>query len=241
MRYARLHFFGANGFSEAEWEALALLHALASQPDPAAAYLEMGVAGTAYSVMQAADDRHWGDNADGSQSLGRLRVRFPRAYWDQVQLTARQFNVDPYLILALSRQESTYRPSLTSNAGAKGLMQVMPKTANWLVKVDEKVDRRDAANLANPKHSLLVGTAYLGRMLDRYNGNIAYALAAYNAGPNNCDKWRKAAANDDVTEFIEDIPFSETRRYVKRVLGFYATYYSIYPDGLAPPGAVIDK
>ena len=67
-------------------------------------------------------------------------------------------------------------------------------------------------------------------MLDRYDGNLVYALAAYNAGPGNCDKWRKRFADADLAEFVESIPFTETRNYVKRVLAHYATYRSIYPD-----------
>jgi soluble lytic murein transglycosylase-like protein len=230
-RFVRLAFFAARGYPEAEWEALAIGNAIDGDPAAEAMYLAMGEAGaTAYTAMQIADARDFGENEDGSQTLTRLRIRYPRAYWDQVAPLARDVGVDPYLMLSIARQESTYRPGLTSIAGAQGVMQLMPDTARWLVKTDTRVPASDATRLSDPRSSLRLGGHYLKMMLDRYDGNMVYALAAYNGGPGNCDTWRRNFRGTTFSEFIEFIPFTETRNYVKRVLANYVTYHSIYPE-----------
>jgi len=228
-RYVRLAFFASRGYREAEWEAVMLGEALAEHPDPALLYRGMGEAGTAYTAMQYADAHRFGVNDDGTQSLDRLRVRYPQAYWSLVTSLAKEYNMDPYLILSVARQESTYRPSLSSSAGAAGIMQLMPATAKWLAKVDDSVPASAARDLSDPRNSMRLGVAYLRRMMDRSEGNLVYALAAYNAGPGNCDKWRRKYRGMPITEFIENIPFTETQNYVKRILAHYATYHSLYP------------
>ena len=99
-RYRRLRFFAAHGYPEAEWEASALGDALARHNDPELLYRGMGEAGTAYTAMQYADARGFGQNDDGSQTIARLRIRYPRAYWDDVQALSKEFGLDPYLILS---------------------------------------------------------------------------------------------------------------------------------------------
>ncbi|PCJ51267.1 MAG: hypothetical protein COA73_17905 [Candidatus Hydrogenedentota bacterium] len=228
-RYVRLNFFANRGYPEAEWEAVTLGEALANHADPALFYRGMGEAGTAYTAMQYADAYNFGVNDDGTQTLDRLRVRYPQAYWELTTSLAKEYNLDPYLILAVARQESTYRPALSSSAGASGVMQLMPATATWLANVDGTVPRSAARDLSDPRNSLRLGAAYLRRMMDRSEGNLVYALAAYNAGPGNCDKWRRRFRGMPITEFIEKIPFAETQNYVKRILAHYATYHSLYP------------
>ena len=109
-------------------------------------------------------------------------------------------------------------------------MQVMPSTARWLADVDPSIERRHAEHIETPGNALRLGAVYLRRMLDRTDGNVALALAAYNAGPGNLNKWRKRYDESDLDEFIERIPFNETRDYVKRVLGNYSAYLTLYPD-----------
>jgi soluble lytic murein transglycosylase len=113
-------------------------------------------------------------------------------------------------------------------------MQVMPSTAKWLVDNDERLSPELHADLTNPMHSLRLGAFYLRRMLDRYDGNVIHALAAYNGGPGNCDKWRRNFRGSSQAEFIESIGFTETRNYVKRVLSNYMTYHSLYPPAGRP-------
>lgn len=229
-RVARLAYFASRGYPEAEWEALAIGRSLAGHPDPAELYEAMGEAGTtAYTAMQFANAYHFGDNDDGTQTIARLRIRYPRAYWDRVRQLGRELGIDPYLILSIARQESTYRPTLTSYAGAAGVMQLMPATAQWLTEKDPRLDSELADQLTNPANSLRLGAHYFRMMLDRYEGNVVYALAAYNAGPGNCDAWRRNFRGQSLEDFVESIPFTETRNYVKRILANYATYHSIYP------------
>jgi soluble lytic murein transglycosylase len=229
-RVVRLAFFAERGYPEAEWEALALSRGLKDIADPAPFYRAMGEAGaTAYSAMQVAVANRWGDNPDGSQTVDRLRVRYPLGYRSLAFKYGKEVGVDPYLMLAISRQESTYRPGLTSIAGAQGVMQLMPNTAKWLVKEDPTLPQDAYQHLTDPRSSLLLGAHYIKMMIDRYDGNLVYALAAYNGGPGNCDTWRKNFRGKTFSEFIEFIPFTETRNYVKRVLANYVTYHSIYP------------
>ena len=109
-----------------------------------------------------------------------------------------------------------------------GVMQLMPGTADWLAGVDAALEPAHAANLESADNSLRLGAIYLQRMLERSNGSIVYALASYNGGPGNCDKWRKRHPLADTETFIESIPFSETKDYIKKVLGNYAAYLSLY-------------
>lgn len=226
----RLRFFAYNGFLEAEWEAISLIETINDHADPELMYRAIGEAGTAYSAMQWADMNNFGVNEDSTQSVERLRIRYPRPYWEFVSALGAELDLDPYLILSIARQESTYRPGLSSSAGAKGVMQLMPRTAKWLGDTDPKITGDTAQRLDEPRHSLRMGSVYLRQMIDRSGGNIAYALASYNAGPGNFDKWYRRNPNQPVTEFIEEIPFAETQAYVKRILAHYATYKSIYPE-----------
>ena len=227
-RFDRLRFFAHYGLEEAEWEALYLLNTIDDHADPELMYRAIGEAGTAYSAMQWADSRSFGQLEDGRQSVERLRIRYPRPYWDVVTQLGEELNLDPYLILSIARQESTYRPSLTSSAGAKGVLQLMPSTAKWLGDTDPRITKDTASRLEVPIHSLRMGAVYFRRMLDRSDQNVAYALASYNAGPGNFDKWERHWRSTPTEEFIELIPFSETNTYVKRILAHYATYKSIY-------------
>ena len=227
-RFSRLSFFALYGLEESEWEALFLLKTVEDHATPELMYRAIGEAGTAYSAMQWANHHAFGQIEDGRQTIERMRIRYPRPYWDTVTALGNELDIDPYLILSIARQESTYRPSLVSSAGARGVLQLMPSTAKWLGDTDSRVSKDTAKRLDQPLHSLRMGAIYLRRMLDRSDQNIVSALASYNAGPGNFDKWERRWRGIPTEEFIEVIPFSETNSYVKRILAHYATYKSIY-------------
>lgn len=227
-RCVRLAFFAEHGLEEAEWEALRFVKDLKGSPKSAAYFQflsDIGLAATALDYAKAWD---WGMK-DGKREPARLRVEYPRAYWPCMTKIAEKRGLDPYLLLAVARQESTFRPALTSWAGACGVMQVMPKTAEWLARKDPEAQSA-MKNLNHPGHSILLGSKYVRDMLVRSNDNLVYALASYNAGPGNCDKWRVRFPNVDLETFVEQIPFDETRGYVKAVLGNYAAYQTLYGE-----------
>lgn len=224
----RLQFFGTNGLEEGEWEALECLLADAGAFGDAW-YPVIAETGYAYTAFQYASARDWGLK-EGKPTPARLRLMYPLAYWPSMKAVAEDLRLDPFFLLALARQESTFRAGIVSSAGATGVLQVMPDTAKWLATKDDRITVDQIANLKAPENSLRLGAVYLRRMLDRSDGNPVYALASYNAGPGNCDKWRARNAGATLEQFMESIPFSETNDYVKKVLANYAAYHSVYPS-----------
>ena len=226
--YRRLAWFARHGLEESEWELLPLLQGLEKIEFKEPYYRAFAEAGLAHTALQFATHEGWGVDQKGKRSLARLRLEYPLAYWNEVEKLAAEVGLDPYLILAVAKQESTFRPNLTSSAGASGVMQLMPPTAKWLADVDPNIDKTHVANLESPVNSLRLGAFYLRRMLDRSNGNLVDTLASYNGGPGNRDKWRKRFPNHDLDAFVHAIPFEETKTYVQKVLGNYAAYRSLY-------------
>jgi soluble lytic murein transglycosylase len=157
------------------------------------------------------------------------RYRFPLAYWDAVQKLAKENGIDPYLVVALIRQESLFEPKAVSPAAALGLMQLLPSTAARTAS-RLKLSPPQREELFEPKVNLTLGIHHLKELLQRYSNNLVKAIAAYNAGENAVSKWetRFAAADDD--EFVERIPYSETQLYVKLVLRNLRVYRNIYGE-----------
>jgi soluble lytic murein transglycosylase len=136
--------------------------------------------------------------------------------------------VDPDLLQGLIREESRFNPRARSSTGALGLTQLMPATAREVaarlkISVNEQV-------LLQPADNIRVGAAYLGQLLNHFDGNKAFAVAAYNAGPSAVERWQKALPQAELDEWVEHIAFEETREYVKRVLGSYSAYKLLYTD-----------
>ncbi len=153
---------------------------------------------------------------------------YPRAYWEAVQSQANRKGLDPYLVLALIRQESLFDPEALSPAGALGLMQLLPTTAARLV-------GSNLPSLTDPWVNLDLGTTYLRQLLDLYTGDLILALAAYNAGERAVEKWQKRYRGLEADEFVESLSFRETRSYVKLVLRNYRTYLRLYEKSPAVP------
>lgn len=151
-----------------------------------------------------------------------IRRYFPLVRWNVIQQYAKDFEIDPILLLSLIKQESSFDRDAVSPAGAQGLMQIMPSTA---VDVSPRVLRSD---LKNEEVNLKIGTQYFSQLLKRFKGNVVLALAGYNAGPNAADRWyRENGKKLPVAEFIETIPYRETRDYVGMILRNHFWYSKI--------------
>jgi soluble lytic murein transglycosylase len=135
--------------------------------------------------------------------------------------------VDPDLLQALMREESALDPKALSWAGAVGLTQLMPATAKAVAK-GLKIRNVNVQMLLEPDLNIRLGSWYLGTLVKRWDGNLPYAIASYNAGPGMVARWRDANGKAELDEWVEDIPISETRGYVKRVLRSYNTYQLLY-------------
>jgi soluble lytic murein transglycosylase len=167
------------------------------------------------------------------QQDGRAPIRgywqcaYPRGYWPIVERYAQQEGLDPFLVTALIREESAFAPRVISSAGAKGLMQVMPQTAEQTVR-GRSARGVPTAPLEEPEVNIRVGTMHLADLLRDYSGNLRLSLAAYNAGAAQVRRWQERYGFADEEEFTEDIPYTETRNYVKRVLGSYRRYTGLH-------------
>lgn len=157
------------------------------------------------SLAEALDDRPMGFELfrayHGEESRQALVARRP--FGDLIRVNARRYGIDPILIVAMIEAESSFDPNAISSAGAVGLMQLLPTTAE-LYTDDDPFD---------PTVNVKAGTRYLSGLLEQFDGDIPLALAAYNAGPGNVLKHEGVP------------PFSETRRYVERVMGRYVDYH----------------
>lgn len=147
---------------------------------------------------------------------------FPLPVVNYVEQLQQPGSADPYLVAAVMREESAFDPSAISPAGALGLMQIMPKTGKYLAK---KYGKRpfDIEHLFDPDTSIHLGGLYLGQLKKRFKDDIVYTIAGYNAGPRAVSRWVKKNRFEK-DEFIETIPYTETRAYTKRVLRSYSYY-----------------
>jgi soluble lytic murein transglycosylase len=154
-------------------------------------------------------------------------ILFPLAYFDVMQSEAAKRNIDPYLIAAITRQESGFEPSTVSNAGAVGLMQIMPAEAATIAE-QAGIRGMTRERLFDPRDNIAVGVAEFEQKLARTNGKQPLAIAAYNAGETAVNQWLLQTPLDDIDVFIESIPYAETRLYVKTVTRNQNEYRRIY-------------
>jgi soluble lytic murein transglycosylase len=154
------------------------------------------------------------------------RILFPEPYWDTIKAESAKNNLDPYLVASLIRQESEFNPSVVSYANAWGLMQLLPTVGRAMAR-EEGLTHFETYQLLNPEINIRLGTRYLRHMLDRFGGLQEYALAAYNAGDNRVADWQAAGPYSGIDEFVESIPFAQTRDYVQSILRNIETYRAI--------------
>lgn len=151
-----------------------------------------------------------------------LGLRFPLLHQQEIMRTAKQQRLDPALIFGVIRQESAFMQDARSPAGALGLMQLMPATGRMTAR-REQVPLPNTQSLLQTDKNILLGSAYLRRMLDEFGGNPAMATAAYNAGPHRVKRWQPEE-EQDAEVWVDRIPFHETRNYVRNVLAYAAIF-----------------
>ncbi len=164
-----------------------------------------------------------------AQYQGDLPVRFPLAYQQNIFSMAKKLKLDPAWLFAITRQESAFKSDVRSPAGALGLMQLMPRTAQHIAKKNRMAIRSDK-QLIEPAFNIQLGSQYLRSLYEDLDGHTILATAAYNAGPSRIRQWLPEKPLD-ADAWIETIPYQETRHYVKNVI----TYYSIYRELLGQP------
>ncbi|HND00157.1 MAG TPA: lytic transglycosylase domain-containing protein, partial [Myxococcota bacterium] len=215
----------------------------AMEADQTGAYknVDLNVAEWRQIFLLVRDDHHvarfsWGTTkmaANEEQRLQALRSMFPTAHIDAIYRHGEQWSVDPLLVLGLMRQESVYQQWALSPVGAIGLMQVMPRTGAKVAAMMGD-SHYSPESLENPSVNIRYGIYYLSRLLDRFGGSFPMAVGSYNGGPHNMSSWLSPwGAEIRMDDYVEQIPYPETRDYIKKVSGYYATYTALY----APTGA----
>jgi soluble lytic murein transglycosylase len=161
------------------------------------------------------------------ENLRAWRIAYPPAFREDVRRWAPAAGVPVDLLQALMREESALDPRAVSPAGAVGLTQLMLPTAREVAR-QLRLGRVGRAELANPSLNIRLGSRYLGSLIRRFDGSVALALAAYNAGGGAVSRWLGERRGVELDEFVEEIPIEETRGYVKRVLRSFAAYRLLY-------------
>ena len=154
-------------------------------------------------------------------------ILFPLKYWESIRTEAQRRQIDPYLIASIIRQESGFEPTVVSNAGAVGIMQIMPEEAERIATA-AGIQTPNRQQLFDPETNIAIGVAEYAQKLAVMRGTEVLAIAAYNAGEDAVGKWIAQAPLDDIDLFIESIPYNETRLYVKSVTRNRFEYRRIY-------------
>lgn len=179
----------------------------------------------ARALVRAGQVGPWGA---GSKEV--YAAAYPQAFRRWVERYGRAARVEPDLVQALLREESNFNPRARSTAGALGLAQLMPATAQEVAQ-QLRSGPITTASLLEPRQSIRLGSAYLGGLRRRFGGSVAHAVAGYNAGPGAVGRWLARWPQAELDEWVEHIPVEETRHYVKRVLGGASAYALLYGRG----------
>lgn len=177
-------------------------------------------------VLRAYDHYLEGPVPGASDELWLLA--YPQGYWESIVNYAGKYNQDPYFIAAIIKEESQFRTEALSPAGARGLMQLMPATGEWAARTNS-IAGFDREKLFDSDMAINIGTWYVSQLMKRFKNDPLLVAAAYNAGPEAVQGWiTKNGYQGERDLFVELIPYSETRGYVKKVLRNYAEYKRIY-------------
>lgn len=205
IRARELFYVGQDGRGRSEWDAV--VRYLSNDDKIQAAILAHRWGWHSRAITVAASLGEYDD----------LSIRYPLPYQTTFEEYSTRANIASTWAYGIARSESLFMRDARSSAGAIGLMQLMPATGRDVAK-EIKLPYSGLATLVDPKSNIHLGTTYLGQMAERYGGNRVLATAAYNAGPHRVDRWLPKDSSIDARIWIENIPFNETRQYVKRVL-----------------------
>jgi soluble lytic murein transglycosylase len=198
-----------------------------------AAYALLDAGARRYQIAQAEVERHVLMVAPTPATRWQWDCVYPRPHARPVEDTELEAGVPSALLYGVMRQESGFRTDVSSGAGARGLMQLMPATAERLA--EELGEPFDEAELVQPGTSLRLSAHYLKKLLGAFGGNVPLAVASYNAGPVAVRRWLENGQNLGLDVFVARIPYEETLEYVERVMGNYARYrYLEQGDGGVP-------
>ncbi len=171
--------------------------------------------------------RRQGYRLDSPTLYPTLCLGYPLAHRRAIARAAELEDLDPLLLLALAREESALDPAIRSWAGAIGLTQLMPATASDMARRLHFGEVKPE-QLSDPMLNARLGAHYLSWLVNRYKGQVGLAIPAYNAGQGAVDRWKRERGSLPLDEFVEDIPYKQTRDYVKRVLSSYQAYQYLY-------------
>ena len=158
-----------------------------------------------------------------------LRLSYPQGYSEIVEKYSQLYGVDKNIIFSIMREESRYQTDVVSPAKAIGLMQLIPQTGKVTAK-ELGIKDYNKKKLYDPDTNIRLGSYYFKKVLDEFGGNVFFALGGYNAGPHRIHEWKKRFPGLNMDEFVEEIPFRETRNYIRRVLRSYGAYKTIYGE-----------
>ena len=185
-------------------------------------YKKFGAYGKAYRVYEYINRKYYNDRSYVLKPF-ILKERFPFYYDKEIEKYAKRYGLEKELILAVIKQESKYEPGALSWANAWGLMQLIPSTAKDMARL-AGIRLSDNRQLYDPELNIHLGSLYLKQLARQFDGRKEWMLAAYNAGPHRVKRWRKIPGSERIDVFIENIEFSETRDYVRKVMKNYWAY-----------------
>lgn len=156
-------------------------------------------------------------------------INYPLSYQVSIKKYSEKFNVDPYIIAAIINVESKYDKNAISNKDARGLMQIAPITGQWASE-ELRIEDFNIEDLFEPELNIMIGTWYLNTLNQEFDNNLQLVLAAYNAGSGNVVKWLKSEKYSEDGRSLKDIPYPETKEYVKKVENNIRIYKILYED-----------
>lgn len=160
--------------------------------------------------------------------IGQIyRARFPIKYEETVNKYCNEYGIDPYLVYAIIKTESSFNERAVSYKDARGLMQIMPETGKWIAK-EMKIEGYIDEDLFVPEKNIMMGIWYLKYLLKKFDNNTRYAIIAYNAGLGNLQEWLREGNNGEEENVLDKIPFEETERYEKKTMQNYEIYINLY-------------